>query len=301
MAMAGLTLKATGVVAGPLQTGERKEHCRNDQMQVSQLSCVSASSAHLRALTMRNSTVQRWSSPSPAGQIRCAQDLADQMKAMRAAEKRWETQVKEGKVKSLSPKEAGYAIQLNGYTLLDVRPSSERNKAYVKDSIWIPIYDVDQSLDPGTLLRKFSNFTMGGWWNGLPLMKYNERFMPDVVAKVPKSANIIVGCQKGLRSLAACEQLYKAGYRNLFWLNGGLDAVQEGDLERVGSQPFSFGGIGGVSEFIGWTDVQRLEAKKQGFGYRAALFARLFALVVAVDLAFVGAQQLSRFFFELRH
>lgn len=31
-----------------------------------------------------------------------------------------------------------------------------------------------------------------------------------------------------LRSLAACEQLYKAGYRNLFWLNGGLDAVQEG-------------------------------------------------------------------------
>jgi hypothetical protein len=27
------------------------------------------------------------------GQIRCAQDLADQMKAMRAAEKRWETQV----------------------------------------------------------------------------------------------------------------------------------------------------------------------------------------------------------------
>jgi hypothetical protein len=65
MAMAGLTLKATGVVAGPLQTGERKEHCRNDQMQVSQLSCVSASTAHLRALTMRNSTVQRWSSPSP--------------------------------------------------------------------------------------------------------------------------------------------------------------------------------------------------------------------------------------------
>ena len=66
MAMAGLTLKATGVVAGPFQTGERKGHCRNDQMQVSQLSCVSASTAHLRALTMRNSTVQRWSSPSAA-------------------------------------------------------------------------------------------------------------------------------------------------------------------------------------------------------------------------------------------
>jgi len=30
--------------------------------------------------------------------------------------------------------------------------------------------------------------------------------------------------------LAACEQLYKAGYRNLYWLNGGFDAVQEGVL-----------------------------------------------------------------------
>jgi hypothetical protein len=33
--------------------------------------------------------------------------------------------------------------------------------------------------------------------------------------------------------LAACEQLYKAGYRNLFWLNGGFDAAQEGVLISV--------------------------------------------------------------------
>jgi rhodanese-related sulfurtransferase len=106
-------------------------------------------------------------------------------------------------------------------------------QAYVKDSIWIPMYEVDKSLDPGTLFKKLSNFTMGGWWSGLPLMKYNERFMPDVVAKIPKSYNLVVGCQKGLRSLAACEQLYKAGYRNLFWLNGGFDAAQEGVLISV--------------------------------------------------------------------
>lgn len=31
----------------------------------------------------------------------------------------------------------------------------------VKDSVHIPIYDVDQNLDPGTLLKKFSNLTMG--------------------------------------------------------------------------------------------------------------------------------------------
>lgn len=31
----------------------------------------------------------------------------------------------------------------------------------VKDSIHIPIYDVDQSVDPASLSKKFSNFTMG--------------------------------------------------------------------------------------------------------------------------------------------
>jgi hypothetical protein len=42
--------------------------------------------------------------------------------------------VKEGKVKSLLAKEAGYAIQLPNYTFLDVRPSSERRKVMHPDS-----------------------------------------------------------------------------------------------------------------------------------------------------------------------
>lgn len=37
-------------------------------------------------------------------------------------------QLREGKVKLLTPREAGYAIQLSNKPLLDVRPSSERNK-----------------------------------------------------------------------------------------------------------------------------------------------------------------------------
>jgi hypothetical protein len=47
--------------------------------------------------------------------------------------------VKEGKVKSLSAKEAGYAIQLPNYTFLDVRPSSERSKVMHPDSPTPPI------------------------------------------------------------------------------------------------------------------------------------------------------------------
>ncbi|WMV58755.1 hypothetical protein MTR67_052140 [Solanum verrucosum] len=67
----------------------------------------------------------------------------------------------EGKVKVLTPREAGYAIQLSNKMLLDVRPSMERKKAWVKGSTWIPIFDVDTSLELRTLSLKATNFLMG--------------------------------------------------------------------------------------------------------------------------------------------
>ncbi|KAL0441108.1 UNVERIFIED_CONTAM: Rhodanese-like domain-containing protein 11, chloroplastic [Sesamum radiatum] len=190
-----------------------------------------------------------------------------QMKDMAAARKRWEAllpwsmawsivltwsplAVRDGKVKILTPREAGYAIQLSNKTLLDVRPSSERQKAWVKGSTWAPIFDVDDRLDPGTISRKVTDFMMGGWWSGVPTLSYDK-------------------------SLAACELLYNAGYENLFWIQGGLEAAEEEDLDRDGPQPFKLAGIGGLSEFLGWTDQQRAAAAKEGWGYRLVFSARL--------------------------
>ncbi|GLJ11416.1 hypothetical protein SUGI_0166760 [Cryptomeria japonica] len=223
-----------------------------------------------------------------------AQDLAKQMKEMATARRRWESQVREGKVKVLTPKEAGYTIQLSDKVLLDVRPSIERRKACVKDSIWIPIFDVDKKLDLETLLKKISNFTMGGWWSGIALMAYNDKFIRQVEEKISKDTDIVVSCQSGIRSLAACEQLYNAGYRNLYWIQGGFNAAEEGDLERSGTQPLRFAGIGGISEFLGFTDQQRYAAKKEGWGYRAMFFSRLVAIILLVDALFIGVQQLQR-------
>jgi rhodanese-related sulfurtransferase len=54
---------------------------------------------------------------------------------------------------------------------------------------------------------------------------------PDpATARVPMDARVIVGCQRGLRSLAACEQLCLAGYTTLAWVNGGFDTAEVGDL-----------------------------------------------------------------------
>ncbi|KAJ9559875.1 hypothetical protein OSB04_005035 [Centaurea solstitialis] len=250
-----------------------------------------------------------------------------QVKDMAAARKRWESLVREGKVSVLTPREAGYAIQLSGKTLLDVRPTIEHEKAWVKGSTWVPIFDVDTAVDAGTLSRKVTSYMMGitpfhleaggavclryltistsrimfkskFFANGFA--SFNSQFVPKVIEKFPKDTDLIVACQKGLRSLAACELLYNAGYRNLFWVQGGLEAAEEEDLERDGPQPFKFAGIGGLSEFLGWTDQQRAQAAKEGWGYRLVFSARLIGVVLAADALFIGVQQVARYLQDLR-
>ncbi|CAI6000732.1 unnamed protein product [Closterium sp. NIES-64] len=147
-----------------------------------------------------------------------ATDLKEEMVEFANAEKRWRTQIAEGKVKSLSAKEAGYTYQLSDYVLLDVRPSYQHNKA---------------------------------------------------------------------------------GYRNIYWLTGGFDTASDEDFEREGPVPLQLAGIGGMSEFIGWTDPQRRLAKTEGWQYRATFFGRLLVVFLAADLALIGLQQLSSFFREL--
>ena len=67
------------------------------------------------------------------------------------------------------------------------------------------------------------------------------------------------------RSLAACEQLSKAGYQEVAWINGGFDTAQKDDLPVANASDMRFGGIGGLSEFLGWTDVQRQNTSSEGF------------------------------------
>ncbi|KAE9604297.1 putative Rhodanese-like domain-containing protein [Lupinus albus] len=223
-----------------------------------------------------------------------------QMRDMAAARKRWEALIRDGKVKVLTPKEAGYAVQLSNKPLLDVRPSNEHNKAWVRASTWIPIFDVDNRLDAGTIPKKVSNFVMGGWWSGMPTLSYNSQFLAKVSEKFSEDTELIVACQKGLRSLAACELLYNAGYQNLFWVQGGLEAAEDQDLAVEGPVPLKFAGIGGVSEFLGWTDQQRAAGAKEGWGYSFVFSARLLGVFIAADALYIGAQQIGRYLQDIR-
>ncbi|KAK2442981.1 Rhodanese-like domain-containing protein 11, chloroplastic [Trifolium repens] len=251
-----------------------------------------SSSSSTRPFTLKK-TVVRVQAESEDFELKQVRDMA-------AAKKRWEALLRDEKIKVLTPKEAGYAVQLSNKPLLDVRPSNEHSKAWVKGSTWIPIFDVDNGLDVGTIPRKVTNFAMGGWWSGMPTLSFDNSFLPKVVEKFPKDAELIVACQKGLRSLAACELLYNAGYSNLFWVQGGFEAAEEEDLVVEGPVPLKFAGIGGISEFLGWTDQQRAAAAKEGWGYRLVFSARLVGLFLVADALFIGAQQIGRYLQEIR-
>ena len=58
-------------------------------------------------------------------------------------------------------------------------------------------------------------------------------------------------------------QLSKAGYNNIAWVNGGLDRSKKTDLPVKRADDLRYSGIGGMSEALGWTDVQR--EKSAGF------------------------------------
>lgn len=57
-----------------------------------------------------------------------------------------------------------------------------------------------------------------------------------------------MSCQKGLRSLAAAEQMSRAGYQNLAWINGGLDTAGKDTLPTTNGVDLRYGGVGGVSQ-----------------------------------------------------
>ncbi|KAD5507827.1 hypothetical protein E3N88_15530 [Mikania micrantha] len=290
-------MEATGLSLSPLISTSRNpnnnRHCKSHRLGITRLS---NSSSFIHRSLQSQSTYK--------GIVKAQAVDEDyelkQVKDMAAARKRWDALIREGKVKVLTPKEAGYAIQLSGKTLLDVRPSIEHEKAWVKRSTWIPIFDVDTQLDAGTLSRKVTNYMMGGWWSGVPTLSFDNEFISKVTEKFPNDADLIVACQKGLRSLAACELLYNAGFRNLFWVQGGLEAAEEEDLEREGPQPFKLAGIGGLSGFLGWTDQQRAQAAKEGWAYRLVFTARLIGVVLAADALFLGAQQVARYLHDIR-
>lgn len=59
--------------------------------------------------------------------------------------------------------------------LLQVRPEEEVRIARVSGAVNVPLFRVDKSVEPGSLIKQMSAFGMGGWWLGTKHMVANTQ------------------------------------------------------------------------------------------------------------------------------
>ena len=218
------------------------------------------------------------------------------------------------------------ALESAGWVLLDVRRAEEASRAAVKSSVRVPLFEVDDDRSLFGLLKQWADFGTGGWWHGTAHTKANTNFLPEVQAAVPKSApGVLVACQTGVRSLAASDQLRRAGYSNVAWcvrshmrmssspsqlrgrgcciarcprssnaayrarLEGGFDKSAKGDFDTTNGKSMRYGGVGGLAGAMGWTKVQEQEEPEAQFAGGPMRVIAFIAVLAALDYAWIGA------------
>lgn len=108
--------------------------------------------------------------------------------------------IQSGAITPIIPKDAASQISAQGYTLLDIRPEWEREKARVSGSLHVPLFVEDKDNGPITLLKKWVHFGYIGLWTGQCFTMINPGFVEQVEKVVPdKDSKVLVACGEGLR------------------------------------------------------------------------------------------------------
>ncbi|GMY25503.1 rhodanese-like domain-containing protein 10 [Fagus crenata] len=155
-------------------------------------------------------------------------------------------------IRAIQPKDAVAAINSENFTLLDIRPIWETQKARVTGSLHVPLFIEDKDNSPITLLKKWVHFGYIGAWTGQYFTTIDPDFLLQVEKAVPdKDSKLLVACGEGLRSLMAASKLYEGGYKNLGWLAGGFNRSGDDDFQDVeGTEKLQYATIGGASYYF---------------------------------------------------
>ncbi|XP_021275600.1 rhodanese-like domain-containing protein 14, chloroplastic [Herrania umbratica] len=138
----------------------------------------------------------------------------------------------ENKVRGVDAKEAFRLQKENNFVILDVRPEAEFKEAHPPGAINVQIYRLIKEWTAWDIARRAA-FALFGIFSGT---EENPEFMQSVESKFDKDAKIIVACTSGgtvkptqnlpegqqSRSLIAAYLLVLNGYKNVFYLEGGL-------------------------------------------------------------------------------
>lgn len=137
-------------------------------------------------------------------------------------------------MRSIHANEARRLQQVEGYTLLDVRPKADYEEAHPLGAVNVELYRLIQEWTAWDIARRIG-FAFFGIFQGT---EENPNFLNDVGAKIGKDSPIIVACAMGgtlkstpsllegkeSRSLIAAYLLVVEGFTKIAHLEGGVQA-----------------------------------------------------------------------------
>lgn len=149
-------------------------------------------------------------------------------------------------VNYVSSDEAKELVSAEGYAVLDVRDSSQYDRAHIKSCYHVPLFIEDKDNDPGTIVKRTVHNNFSGLFFGIPFTKRNTEFVKSVRSQFSPDSKLLLVCQEGLRSSAAANELEKAGFENISCITSGLQSVKPGTFESVGSAELQNAGKAGL-------------------------------------------------------
>ncbi|KAH7423549.1 hypothetical protein KP509_12G060800 [Ceratopteris richardii] len=149
-------------------------------------------------------------------------------------------------VKYVDGLEAKRLVSEEGYTVLDIRDRTQYEKAHIVPSTHIPVYIENTDNDINTIINRTLHNNFSGLFYGLAFTKPNPNFVSSVKETFSDDRKLLLVCQEGLRSGAAAQQLEKAGFRNLAYINAGLQKVAPGIFDKEGPKELQDAGKGGL-------------------------------------------------------
>ncbi|KAF6151823.1 hypothetical protein GIB67_010397 [Kingdonia uniflora] len=102
-------------------------------------------------------------------------------------------------VNFVNAEEAKNLIAVEGYAVLDIRDSSQYDRAHIKSCHHIPLFIKNDDNDLGTIVNRTLHNNFSGLFYGLPFTKQNPEFLQSIRSKFSQDSKLLLVCQEGLR------------------------------------------------------------------------------------------------------
>nr|AKM76373.1 rhodanese/cell cycle control phosphatase superfamily protein [Erodium texanum] len=168
----------------------------------------------------------------------------------------WRSCVIRAEVKYVNAEEAKQLVSSEGYSVVDVRDTSQFGRAHIKSCYHVPLFIENTDNDIGTIVKRTLHNNFSGLFYGLPFTKPNTEFVQTVKSQLPPESKVLIVCQEGLRSAAAADRLEKAGFENIACISSGLQSVKPGLFDTEGSTELQDAGKAGLVTIQG--DISRV-------------------------------------------